>query len=172
MGRRKKRKSLEAVELNLAAMLDMAFQLLTFFILTFKPAPVEGQINLRMPPPQSITPLAGGKKAGEDTSNTDPLQGLNTLVISVAANPKDGTVGSMQVEQELVGSLPRLDDRLRAIFGNPTSPKDQVLIHVDSKLTYAALMSVVDVCTRQVIVDKDGTQKPLTKLSFVEMMTE
>ena len=29
------------VELNLAAMLDMAFQLLTFFILTFKPPPAE-----------------------------------------------------------------------------------------------------------------------------------
>ncbi len=172
MSRRKKHKRLEAVELNLAAMLDMAFQLLTFFILTFKPAPVEGQINLRMPPPQSITPLAGGKKAGQDTSNTDPLQGLNTLVVSVAANPKDGTVGSMQVGDELVGSLNRLDEKLRGIFGSPASPKDQVLIHVDSKLTYAGLMSVVDVCTRQVIIDKDGQQKPLTKLSFVEMTTE
>ena len=172
MSRKKKKRGNENIELNLAAMLDMAFQLLTFFILTFKPAPVEGQIDLRMPPPQSITPLAGGKKAGQDTSNTDPLQGLNTLVVSVAANPKDGTIGSMQVGDELVGSLPRLDERLRSIFGTPTSPKDQVLIHVDSKLTYAALMSVVDVCTRQVIVDKDGQQKPLAKMSFVEMVTE
>ncbi len=172
MSRRKKRKSLEAVELNLAAMLDMAFQLLTFFILTFKPAPVEGQINLRMPPPQSITPIAGGKKAGEDTSNTDPLQGLNTLVVSLAANPKDGSIASMQVEQDLVATLPRLDAKLQSIFGVDASPKDQVLIHVDSRLTYAALMSVVDVCTRQVIKGKDGTPKPLTKLSFVEMVTE
>ena len=61
---------------------------------------------------------------------------------------------------------------MRSIFGTPTSPKDQVLIHVDSKLTYAALMSVVDVCTQQVIVDKDGQQKPLAKMSFVEMVTK
>ena len=172
MSRRKKRKSLESVELNLAAMLDMAFQLLTFFILTFKPAPVEGQINLRMPPPQSITPVAKGVKAGEDTKNTDPLIGLTTLVVTVAANPKDGSVGSMQVETDLVGSLARLDDRLRAIFGSPDSPKDQVLIHVDSRLTYAALMRVVDVCTRQVVVGKDGQAKPLAKLSFVELVAE
>ena len=33
--RRKKKGGHESVELNLAAMLDMAFQLLTFFILTF-----------------------------------------------------------------------------------------------------------------------------------------
>ncbi len=37
------------VELNMAAMLDMAFQLLAFFILTFRPSPVESQISLRMP---------------------------------------------------------------------------------------------------------------------------
>ena len=48
MARRKKQ---EGVELNLAAMLDMAFQLLTFFILTFRPAPVEGQVDLLLPPP-------------------------------------------------------------------------------------------------------------------------
>jgi biopolymer transport protein ExbD len=170
--RKKKKKGQEAVELNLAAMLDMAFQLLTFFILTFRPAPVEGQINLRMPPPQSITPIAGGKSAGKDFENPDPLKGLNTLVIAVAANPKDGSVGSMQVGDELVGSLNRLDDKLKTIFGSVNSPKDQVLINVDSKLTYAALMSVVDVCTRQSVIDKEGKAQPLGKLSFVEMVTE
>jgi biopolymer transport protein ExbD len=41
MARGKKKRNQGEVELNLAAMLDMAFQLLTFFILTFKPAPVE-----------------------------------------------------------------------------------------------------------------------------------
>ena len=51
MSRKKRKRGLEEVELNLAAMLDMAFQLLTFFILTFKPAPVEGQITLRLRPP-------------------------------------------------------------------------------------------------------------------------
>ena len=55
MSRKRKRAGDEEVELNLAAMLDMAFQLLTFFILTFKPAPVEGQISLHMPPPQAVT---------------------------------------------------------------------------------------------------------------------
>ncbi len=39
----------------MASMLDMAFQLLTFFILTFRPAPIEGQISLRLPPPIPVT---------------------------------------------------------------------------------------------------------------------
>ncbi len=62
------------MELNLAAMLDMAFQLLTFFILTFRPAPVEGQILLRMPPPQPVTALRDAAQAGSDETNTNPVR--------------------------------------------------------------------------------------------------
>ncbi len=35
------------VELNMAAMLDMAFQLLTFFVLTFRPGPQSGAAQFR-----------------------------------------------------------------------------------------------------------------------------
>ena len=92
--RRKKKRKQGEVELNMAAMLDMAFQLLTFFILTFRPAPVEGQISLKLPPPQPIT--GGTMKAGSDTANTDPAKGVNTLVISVFSDPS-GDIGSMAV---------------------------------------------------------------------------
>ena len=68
--RRKKRRSQSEVELNLAAMLDMAFQLLTFFILTFRPAPIEGQISLRLPPPQARDVGQGGAKARRRTRKT------------------------------------------------------------------------------------------------------
>ena len=47
----RKHKKDENVELNVTAMLDMAFQLLAFFILTFKPPPGEDQIYLKLPPP-------------------------------------------------------------------------------------------------------------------------
>ena len=40
----KKHRSTEDVTLNVTAMLDMAFQLLAFFILTFRPPPGEAQI--------------------------------------------------------------------------------------------------------------------------------
>ena len=52
-GYKKKKRSHGEVELNMAAMLDMAFQLLAFFILTFNPSPVEAEISLRMPPPKA-----------------------------------------------------------------------------------------------------------------------
>jgi biopolymer transport protein ExbD len=162
--RKRKSRGKEEVELNLAAMLDMAFQLLAFFILTFRPSPVEGQITLRMPPPQSIIKTVGGTAAGDDEKNTDPLKGLQTLIITVIPNA-EGNVGQLLVGENIVGSVRRLDDRLKQVFGDAGTPFEQVVVQVGSKLRYDALMSVIDVCTQQ----KLPTGEPLSKLSFVDM---
>ena len=148
----------------MAAMLDMAFQLLAFFILTFRPAPVEGQISLRMPPAQPVTPVQDAVQAGSDTSSTDPVQGLDSLVISVIPN-EEGGIGSMAIGEGVVATLSGLNDRLKTILGDQASPFEQVVIQVGSGLRYDALMSVVDICTRQRL--PDGQR--LTKLSFVEL---
>ena len=163
MRRRKKKRTQNEVELNLAAMLDMAFQLLTFFILTFKPAPVEGQVLLRMPPARPMTNVAG-EQPGQDPTNTNPLEGLTTLVISAYANP-DGSLAQMAVGETPIGGLTALEVKLGQVLADPGSVFDQVIVNVDSKLHYGPLMQVIDVCTRQ----KLANGEPLTKLSFVEM---
>jgi len=162
--RRKKRRSQGEVELNLAAMLDMAFQLLTFFILTFKPAPIEGQVLLRMPPPQPVTNVNAGEKAGSDQQNTNPVQGLNTLVISALAN-SDGSLKQMAVGETPIAGITALERKLEDIFRDPGSGFDQVIVQVDSRLHYGPLMQVIDVCSQQ----KLPNGEPLTKLSFVEL---
>src|ERR1700675_2830491 len=106
--RRKRRKSDGAVELNLAAMLDMAFQLLTFFILTFRPAPVEGQISLRMPPAQPVSPVKNAVQAGSDAANDNPVQGINSLVINIIPNASGG-IGSMAIGEGAVATLTGLN---------------------------------------------------------------
>ncbi len=162
---RKKKRKQPDVELNLAAMLDMAFQLLTFFILTFKPAPVEGQVLLRMPPPQPVTNINTGQKAGSDASNTNPVQGLNTLLITVIAN-SSGDIRQLAVgETTMSNSVGALGQKVGQLLGDEGSAFDQVIIQVDSRLTYDALMRVIDVCTRQ----KLASGEPLSKLSFVEL---
>jgi biopolymer transport protein ExbD len=152
------------VELNLAAMLDVAFQLLTFFILTFRPAPVEGHIGLRMPPAQPVTPVQSEVQAGETPESTDPVQGLNSLVISVIPDSSGG-IGSLAIGESPLASLAGLNDRLHTVLSDAASPFDQVLIQAGSGLRYDALLSVVDICTRQRL--SDGQR--LTKLSFVEL---
>mgnify|MGYP000679507583 CR=1 FL=1 len=161
VSRRKRRKSREEVELNLAAMLDMAFQLLTFFILTFRPAPVEGQVNLRLPPPMAIAG-SGTQKAGADFNMKDAPQAATTLVVSVFSN-KDGSVAQLAVDETPIGNLRALDDKLQTVFAN--TEYDQVIIQVGQELRYEELMRVIEVCTRQRL--RDGSK--LSKLSFVEM---
>jgi biopolymer transport protein ExbD len=167
MRRRSRRKAQGAVELNLAAMLDMAFQLLAFFILTFRPAPVEGEVSLRMPPPRPVSPARSAVQAGDNPANTDPLEGINSLVISVIPNSAGG-MASMAIGEGPVATLAGLNDRLKTVLADQTSPFDQVVIQVGSGLRYDALMSIVDVCTRQ----KLPTGQKLTKLSFVELPEE
>src|SRR5262245_65876960 len=87
---RKKKRKQEDVELNITSMLDMAFQLLTFFILTFRTAPVEGQVLLRMPLPQPVAGVQSGEMAGDRASNPNALAELNNLVISAVANDAGG----------------------------------------------------------------------------------
>jgi biopolymer transport protein ExbD len=164
---RRRRRMKDQVELNLAAMLDMAFQLLTFFILTFKPAPAEGQISLRLPPPQPVTNVKAAQAAGADTTNTNPVAGLNSLIISVTASPGGG-IESLAIGEGPVAGLSELDARLRAVLADPGTPFDQVIIQAASGLRYEELMRVVDICTRQKL---PGGEK-LSKLSFVELPGE
>lgn len=165
MSRRKKRHSEGGVELNLAAMLDMAFQLLAFFIMTFKPAPIEGQINLKLPPPQPVAGAKNAKKAGEDESSNDPVKNLNSLIITIFSTP-NGRIATMAVGEANVAGTPALEGRLKQVLGPESGASfDQVILQVSSKLKYDELMKVVDVCTRQTLANGEK----LTKLSFVEL---
>jgi biopolymer transport protein ExbD len=172
MGRHKRKRIQEDVELNLAAMLDMAFQLLTFFILTFKPAPIEGQVALRLPPPQAImgkvTP-PNAKKAGEDPNDQSPVQGVSSLIITTFSTPA-GKLHSLAVGRggegdATVGTVQQLNNKLKEIFSDPGNAFEQVIIQVSGDLHYEELMRVVEVCTHQTLPDG----KKLSKLSFVPM---
>ena len=165
--RRRHRKQPE-VELNLAAMLDMAFQLLTFFILTFHPAPVEGQLSLNLPPPIPITNVQPDQAVEQDGG---AFASTNSLVITVRSDLR-GDVASVGVGpgSAFVGpanafNLHELDRQLRNLFGIQQSPYDQVLIRVAPALRYEELMKIIDVCTRQKL--PDGTK--LQKISFSEL---
>lgn len=168
--RRNKKKADDNVKLNLAAMLDMAFQLLTFFILTFRTPPQEGQVTLRLPKPDAIKTAPSGEKAGSDTSNTAPPEVLETLTVSILSTA-NGSIETMAVGEGGVNSIPLLEARLNAVLADPTTPFQQIIIQVGSKLRYEELMKVVDVCTRQTLPDPDNPSNriKLTKLSFVEL---
>ncbi len=145
-------------------MLDMAFQLLAFFIMTFKPAPIEGQINLKLPPPKPVAGVQGGEKAGNDDNNRSAVEAISTLVISAFSTP-GGRIQTLAIGEGNIAGVSALDGQLRDILKNPDSPFDQVIIQIGSKLRYEELMKIVDVCTKQTLPNGEK----LTKLSFVEL---
>jgi biopolymer transport protein ExbD len=166
MGRRRlKSHADEEVTLNLAAMLDMAFQLLSFFILTFQQPAQEGQILLRLPPPIPIGAANGKAQAGEDKKNKDPVIANNTLIINVYADPRTGLIDNMAIGAAGVSSLAALDGELKKVFSDKGLPFDQVVIQVGESCRYEELMRVIDICTHQVLPDG----KKLSKLSFVAL---
>jgi biopolymer transport protein ExbD len=151
------------VELNLAAMLDMAFQLLTFFILTFSPVAQETGFKLHMPPPALTTkPAAHNAPPGSNRTSRD-WPGLDTLTISVLAEP-DGRVRQIAIENTVVGRR-ELGQRLQEIFADRVAGFKQVLLQVDSRLAYGDLMQVIDICSHV----KLPTECSVQKLSFVEL---
>jgi biopolymer transport protein ExbD len=170
MRRKHYRRSQGDVELNLASMLDMAFQLLAFFILTFHPSPIEGQLLLHLPPAVPITNVA--------TDKVDTAQAIDagattakTLEISVYATPK-GDVSRVQVGLRVAftgsadaANLRKLEKQLHEAFGFAGTPFEQIVVRVSPTLRYEELMKVIDVCTRQKM--RDG--QTLRKISFVEM---
>ncbi|HZZ73965.1 MAG TPA: biopolymer transporter ExbD [Pirellulales bacterium] len=168
---RKKKGGGEEVTLNVTAMLDMAFQLLTFFILTFRSPPAEGQLSLRLPPPQPVT-TQGTKAAGQETS-PDLAKGVNTMYVTVRS--ANGEMGDMSVgpleSQILVHTIPELKEELKKVFSNPASPYEQVIVQADPKLRYGELMKVIGACNDQEIPDPadPSKRKKLSKLSFVEL---
>jgi biopolymer transport protein ExbD len=171
MRRRQGHRSQEEVELNLAAMLDMAFQLLAFFIATFHVPALEGQITLRLPPPEART-TQGTQPAGENVNSAEIPKGLKTLTINVFSDGT-GEVKSLSFGEETATQMPgdtfelmlhALDTNLTAIFRDPTYPFEQVILQVSPSVRYERLMEVIDILTR--LRRHDGTR--LTNLSFVE----
>ena len=66
MSRRKKRGQQE-VELNMASMLDMAFQLLSrSSFSSFHPPPLGAQMSLRLPPAKMVANPTGKNEAGDE----------------------------------------------------------------------------------------------------------
>lgn len=157
---KKRAKTPAEVELNMAAMLDMAFQLLAFFILTFRPSPIESQISLRMPDQATVSD-------GGSTSDTDstPSTGL-PLTVSVHATP-EGEIAGVEVGPQTVGAglgptelISGLNGTLKEFLTN--GEFEGISLQISDSLNYERLMQVLDVCSHQQL----PSGEPMTNISI------
>jgi len=123
-------------------MLDMAFQLLTFFVLTYRPLPAEGQFVMNLLPSQPATSITAEAPA-EAASDKLPAS-LRTLPTILKAG-EGGRLAQIVVGEQIIPLDPdALEKELDKIFGDPDLPFDQTLLTVDPNLKYSELMKVIN----------------------------
>jgi len=134
------------VTLPITPMLDMSFQLLSFFILTFHPMPTEGQLSLNLPK------IDASEKAEKDPVPPEEDK-KDEYVITVISN-SSGEVSLLALKGPTgdmgnIKNMAELLDRLQKL------PKPQgkaelisIMIEASNDLTYAKLIEVMDLCKR------------------------
>lgn len=166
MRRKKRRRTFEGVELNLAAMLDMAFQLLMFFILTFNPTPPESQLAMLLPPAYPVTRLVQPRAVSPEGATADTAR-QSEIVVTALADP-GGRVRDLAVDDQIVPDLDGLRQAFRRAAASRSGQLREVVVQVDEKLSYQNLMRVLDICTEEPSQPSESRQK----IRFVELRRE
>lgn len=166
---RRKKKSSDQVQLNLAAMLDMAFQLLAFFIFTFKPAAVEVELRMNLPLQQGVASYKETKT--ETPPNARPPDGVVAIYEAIPLYVDaegDGKISGIKLGQRNIvtgqandASLALLGQELTKLISAPGAV-DRVEIVMSSKLNYSEFIRIMEVCTKQ----KLANGKPLSSINF------
>jgi biopolymer transport protein ExbD len=142
------------VELPITPMLDMAFQLLMFFILTYRPSMLEGHMALSLPStgdakaaaPADVEPKTS---APEDTPEL-PAE-VTVLVRTQDGATSDGRISQVLVEERQgtkeINNQEELRKYLQRQRGGLTNQTD-IKVQADARLKYAAVMEVMDTCLK------------------------
>jgi biopolymer transport protein ExbD len=149
-GHYKRKKGTDYVDpdLPITPMLDMSFQLLAFFIFTFRPAPTEGQLMLALP--EQI-----GDKSANLIPDVDPDKKPVKLVVTVAATA-EGTIAEMVLREEESTAQPvklgvdhkvyfRELEKRKAAMGNRPG---KLTIEMDGKLLQEYVVKLIDEAVR------------------------
>lgn len=143
------------VEVPLTPMLDVAFQLLTFFILTFKPAPLELQFDLNLLP---TTPQTEPEQEPppEDSPSDEPPT-IRSFQVTLLSDTT-GQLRGIELEELRFNDLPSLRERIKSLVDDPDYGFDQALIRTDPDLHWEHLVSVLNMFS----------DLGLTKVNFTE----
>ncbi len=141
--RRKKKRAEESVEIPITPMLDMAFQLLTFFILTYHPMPSEVQFGMNLMP--AAPSMKIGETAPSEAVPDNSLPAMLTTLPTILHAGEGGRLGRVTINEVEVNGMTALRKELKSIKDDPNLAFEQALIKIDPNLKYSELMQVIDV---------------------------
>ena len=154
-------KKQEEVTLNVTAMLDMAFQLLAFFVFTFKPPPLERQIRLKLPPVKQILGT-GGQSAGAKEIDPKDIKPVKSLLVNLmdfdedTDKPHDGVLRTVSIGVSGTPMKHVLTKDLESELRDYVQQQgyEQLVLNVSPTLNWDEVMKVVDYCAK--LPTKDG----------------
>jgi len=152
----------DEIRLQMTPMIDIVFQLLVFFIFTFKIVLPEGDFNIRMP-----STTASQQSEPSET----PL-----LKVRLRATPSGELAGVQLGDLAFSGDAPflQLHEAIRGMIsdaGGPGSTDQEVEIEADYDLKYKYAMNAMTAITGE--IDDNGEQHKLVeRIRFAPLPTE
>jgi biopolymer transport protein ExbD len=141
------------VDLPITPMLDLAFQVLLFFILTYHPSDLEGQVEMSLPD-LAQAKAAKPENVNPNASATGPLElpaEVTVLLYIRRDGPRDGSLGRIVVQEKQgnkeIADKKALEKYLEHIRPNLANSHD-IKLAGDSDLKNGTTMEIMDICTR------------------------
>ncbi len=149
------------VEVVITPMLDMAFQILAFFIMTYNPMPLEGQFAMNLLPTEPQVEMQEAPSESDEPVELDVPAALRTITTLLKAG-SDGHLSQAFIGENEVASLAQLKQYLQDLLADESLPYDRAVIQADPGLLYADLIRVVDVFMSQNITNISFGEAPLS----------
>ena len=135
----------DEVQFPVTPMLDMAFQLLAFFILTFQSPTSETRLDLYLPTIPIALPGAPGGQARVTPPRRSELDLENDLRIRAEADEL-GDLKSLRLGETPLPDLEALADRLRRYNSVLDGKPLRVRLSADDRLHYEVAAQIIGTC--------------------------
>ncbi|MGY8746586.1 MAG: ExbD/TolR family protein [Pirellulales bacterium] len=153
----------EEIKINMTAMIDIVFQLLVFFIMTFKVVAMEGDFNIKMP------------LASESADSLDEeLPDLITVRLDAGEN---GNISSITVddseilrEATMFSDLTSIVEERLAAEGDPERTSEtEVEFDIAYNLKYSYTVKAIAAVSGKVLPDGEGIKTLIKKVKFKDV---
>lgn len=146
----------EGVELMMTPMVDIVFQLLIFFLMTFKITSAEGDFNVKMP-------LAAPSQGKPDEIQLPPLK------VRLTADP-GGRIAGIFLGQAPMKDFRQLREQIVGIVGDDTGPgsitdTQEVELDCDYNLDFKHVIDAITAVSGQITPDGEVV-KLIEKIKF------
>ena len=147
----------EEIKMNMTSMIDIVFQLLVFFVMTFNPPQYEGDFSVKMP-------------LNSDTALPEEIEIPTVISVKLTA-ALDGTLSNIMVnsvpvdQSDLYGGLTKAIESSLAVEGDPDKASEtEVDFDIARELRYSYTVAAIEAVSGK--KEGDVVTKLISKIKF------